>query len=186
MEAGGAGSDFLGDRMAGDRDGLDQLARVSIEPSDALHDHVPEAEGRIGAISAHDRPLGELLDEDGVPGAFASDGVGELAESVAEEMGGHRARVLCRQLGEHDRSLLDSGQRFVERGLEGPRCGVGVLRRHDQHLRSVRRADELREEVRAVDVSPLEVVEEEHDRAGHGDRDEQLAQRDEGLAPLCL
>ena len=183
LELRGQRDGLLGQGRAGQGHQLDDGARRLVEAADAGADRVVDA--RQGwLVAARGDVADQLVDEHRVPGRLA----GQVARvdrgqaAVALDQAEHELLgVVGRQ---HRQPQVVAGRAgrdgLVELG-EGDLAHVAVAQGGEQEQRRRRRrAEQLAEELHAVGVGPVEIVDDQHDRVAQRDPAQELAQRGEG------
>ncbi len=176
VQIGGLEGQRLADRPPGDGDGAQQPLRILRLAADPLPEHLVQVElaDRLPAVDrlAPLDVLDQLVDE----------------QRIAPRLAGHHVRlrpgdrIVAAQQRQGQLAGLRLGQRLdgqlavlQPRGAAGDRppqlrqerAVLGVLRAEaaqEQQDRRLRRAEQVREQDRAVDVAPLEVVDRQDQR----------------------
>ena len=157
--------------------------------AEAEVDDLVEVEGGdgVGEAAAGAGEAGELADEERAALGLAGD-------ALRERVGGCEAEVVGREgaglgLGEgadrqrvhlHVVAGAEAGEQAHERGSGG--VGAVVVAAQEGEGGGVRAQEDGLEQLHAVEVGPLEVVEDEHERALAGDGGEELGEGVGGLA----
>ena len=157
-----------------DREDLEQRARPVVEPRDAREERVVEVQvrGRLPSVE-----LGvphELVDEERVPLRLLGDPLRYRSGHLPGEHR-HELEPFC------DRESRDRQDRHVagqteRRGVLLSRLARSPRRRDEKEPRRGR-AEDLRERREAVGVGPLQVVDDDHERALGREVREELPQR---------
>ena len=153
---------------------------------DLIERDLHRAELLVGLGEAH-----QLLDEVGIAPRLARDHVHAPVPSsglAADEGAGQLLRVGSRQLADGDLPHLERGVRRQALGEDDLQQGAGLgffapVAADEEQRGRIGRAQETFEQGGAVDVAPLEVVDEEHEGPAVRHPHEQLAQRAERAPP---
>ena len=181
------------------RDRLQEPPRLARELPDAPPEHLLEG-GRPGRLEAVGElaPLGqimrELVDEIGAAARFAGDHLDQVLGDVAvlaEEEPCQVAGLLGGQRFDHDLATLGA-RGLILAGLQQPgQAGVRLtvlapVAAEEQQGRRIGGTHQVGEEVGAIEVAPVEVVDIQDQRPPVRDPGQQLPQRGEGPAPQLL
>ena len=128
------------------------------------HDLVDEERVPVGLV-------GERVRVDGSSGAIRS--TSRAASARASSLPRRASSIVRTSPGQRSCVRVDVARRRLGR------CRLVAHRRDEQERGLVRRAEDLGEEREAVGVGPLQVVDDDDERARVGDPREQLAQRGE-------
>ena len=183
-----------GQWSAGHGDHLDEIASTSRQTIEPIAHHLVEGDGtgclsvdaRIATMAAH-----QLLDQQRTPARLAHDrprrsasrlvGGREQRESHAVGLiGSERPHLYVQNAGR----WRPGGGHLDQEGATG--CLSVTVRHHEEQRGRERRTRELHQQRDAVDVPPLCVVDEHHERLALRERREQIAQGDERATPLGL
>ncbi len=179
---------------AGDGDHLDELAGTSRQTFEPVADHLVESDGterrpvgaRIVAMAAH-----ELLDQQRAPARLAYHrpcGSPSRLVGRSEQREGHAVGIVGRERPHLD--VQDPGRGRPGRGHLDQEWAAGRLaaavRHHEEERGRVRGTRQLHQQRDAVDVAPLCVVDEHHQRLALRERGEQIAEGDERAPAYSL
>ena len=181
-------------------DDLDEATRRGLEHREPLGDHVVERHGAEGrgricarpfALASRDEGAHELLDKEGAPAGLAGDRLRDLEGRRAlrvEQRARERPRVVHRERPDREIAHLGrnrpAGAHLEHEGARG-RLLVAVGH-HDEQRRRERGAHGLEQQVDAVGVAPLHVVDPEDQRPAARQLGEHPPQRGERVAPHVL
>ena len=169
-------------------DDLDESPDIARKSREAVAHDLSERDSRDAGCA---QPLGgapgELFDEERASARLAHDGVDDVRVGLiarGEERDGERAGVV--RVERTDDQLVGLGARRpasleLRQEGNGPRFFV-AMSQNKEDWRRVRRTDDLEQQERAVGISPLHVVDVDHERLSLRQRREKLAQRLEGAA----
>ena len=179
----GAERDAARDRPPGERDDLEQRARLRRQGVQAILDHLAEANRRTRGTVA-----GELCEQEGRPFRLLGDGIyihrrrsGECSNQLAGLRGVERSQGNLRRRLAAQLSVVATCDRH------GRTSGIlAAIRENEHHRRCIGRPQKFPKERRAVVAGPLGIVDPQHEPPVVGDPREQLAQRREPAAPDLL
>jgi hypothetical protein len=175
--------DLVRDGRACDRDDLEQCASRRGQCLDACEQRALEIDRPLRAAGSTDRVVHELGDEQGMATGVARDHVG-IERSIGGERVTERACELrtCTGVERSDVYLLDAAARCAQHRRR--RVVVERLQRGDQQRRErAPRREQLGEQLQAIRLGVVEIVDREDHHAFVGEGGEQLAQGRERRHP---
>ncbi len=195
-DIGSLAGDRLTERLAGDGQDFEQSQGLWRQPADPPPEHAVQAElGRKCAAFAQLASLIEvfhqLVDEVRTASRLAHDCLGECHRGgivLTDQPQRQLSPFSERERLEGDLALVAWGgaialllQQDAEKGAE---CGVfAAVRTDQQQHRCVGWAQQVRQQEGAIQVTPLKIVDGQHERTAVSDAREQLAKRGESPPP---
>jgi hypothetical protein len=169
VESRGGGRELGIERVAGDGGAVEQRARGGRHRADLELDRGEQRRRqRVAGVAGH---AGELLQEERVAGGLARQALAQRdVRDVADQL--ERGGVGKGREGDEPAAGRGAGR------VEDARRGLDRAQREDEQVRRARRAaQEVQDELDGGVVGPVQVVEQQRDRALAGEHLQQLAQR---------
>jgi len=180
------------ERIASHRSALQHEPRSVRQESELLgqrgsdrrrHVEICGREVRTACAALTSKRPGELLQIERVATALLEKrGHSGRVECLTEELAG----LATRQRADLDANQCPDPLRPLERGGHAPRRLAGTDGQRDEHGRSRRPAQQRREQLGRSRVSPVEIIEHEHERRSRRESLEQLAHHAVSAIPLVL